>query len=49
MVRVNNLEINAEPPSESLKDLTIWGTNTAVKAPPIKRLYKIFGIVFATL
>ena len=37
------------PPSSSEKDLTSWGTKIAVSAPPTKRLYKILGIVFATL
>ena len=49
IVKVNNLEINALPPSESLNDLTICGTKTAVNAPPTNKLYKIFGIVLATL
>ena len=49
IVNVNNLEIKALPPSESLNDLTICGTKTAVNAPPISRLYKMLGIVFATL
>ncbi len=32
IVKVNNLEINALPPSESLNDLTICGTKTAFAA-----------------
>ena len=46
---VTNLEIKALPPSLSFVARTICGTNTAVNAPPIIKLYKIFGIVFATL
>ena len=37
------------PPSSSEKDLTSCGTKIAVKAPPTNKLYKILGIVFATL
>ena len=37
------------PPSSSEKDLTSWGTKIAVSAPPTNKLYKIFGMVFATL
>ena len=41
--------MKALPPSWSLVARTICGTKTAVNAPPIIKLYRIFGIVFATL
>ena len=46
---VTSREIKALPPSWSFVARTICGTKTAVNAPPIIKLYRIFGIVFATL
>ena len=42
-------EAKLSPPSSLSKDLTSCGIKIAVKAPPTSRLYKILGIVFATL
>ena len=44
-----SLEANPSPPSSLSKERTNCGMKIAVSAPPTSRLYKIFGIVFATL
>ena len=46
---VTKREAKPCPPSSSENDLTSCGTKIAVSAPPTSRLYKIFGMVFATL
>ena len=48
-VAVTRREIKADPPSAPLVARTICGTKTAVRAPPINKLYKMLGIVLATL
>ena len=42
-------EAKSSPPSSCSKDLTNCGMKIAVRAPPTRRLYKILGIVLATL
>ena len=46
---VINREAKPSPPSSCSKDLTNCGIKIAVSAPPTSKLYKILGIVFATL
>ena len=46
---VINREAKSSPPSLCSKDRTNCGIKIAVRAPPTSKLYKIFGIVFATL
>ena len=46
---VTSLDAKPWPPSGSSKDLTSCGTKIAVSAPPTSKLYKILGMVFATL
>ena len=42
-------DAKSSPPSSCSNERTNCGINMAVSAPPTSKLYKIFGIVFATL